>query len=236
MKERRLKERSDHERRHASTRQSLLKSISQGHRGLESQVLSSETQPLSPRKRVNFENEPEEPLTLKDALQRELDREQLEKIEQPLAAEKLAAHAEKEDDQEYYQQLQNLELRVSGQGGLQSRDLLKNKLTNVVASNSFNTELRYATRKMDPAAQGEAAGRTSSRARNSGLRSNMLRSSRSATEIKQLSENFGDLANLRKSRLLLNRHLDDKAKELKVAERKRGEQHDEFHKAIKNTG
>ena len=169
-------------------------------------------------------------------MQRELDREQLEKIEQPLAAEKLAANAEKEDDQEYYQQLQNLELRVSGQGGLQSRDLLKNKLINVVASNSFNTELRYASRKMDPAAQGEAAGRTPSRARNSGLRSNMLRSSRSATEIKQLSENFGDLANLRKSRLLLNRHLDDKAKELKAAERRRGDQHDEFHKAIKNTG
>lgn len=64
----------------------------------------------------------------------------------------------------------------------------------------------------------------------------MLRSSRSATEIQKLSDNFGDLASLRKSRLLLNRHLDDKAKELKAVERKRGDQHDEFHKAIKNTG
>lgn len=63
----------------------------------------------------------------------------------------------------------------------------------------------------------------------------MLRSSRSASEIKQLSDNFGDLASLRKSRLLLNRHLDDKAKELRTAARKRGEQHDEFHKAIKHT-
>lgn len=51
---------------------------------------------------MNFENGPEEPLTLKDALQRELDKEQQEEEERPLAADKLAANAEREEDQEYY--------------------------------------------------------------------------------------------------------------------------------------
>ena len=63
-----------------------------------------------------------------------------------------------------------------------------------------------------------------------------LRSSRSASDLNELAGQFGDLANLRKSRLLLNKHLEEKARALKFAEKKRGNQHEQFHRAIKNTG
>tara|TARA_B110000285_G_C14856185_1_gene482319 strand:- start:262 stop:531 length:270 start_codon:yes stop_codon:yes gene_type:complete len=89
---------------------------------------------------------------------------------------------------------------------------------------------------MDPIDGLKMPKRTNAFNGNQGLQGNGLRSSRSASNVTELAGQFGDLANLRKSRLLLNKHLEEKAKELKFAEKKRGNQHEEFHKAIKNTG
>jgi hypothetical protein len=47
---------------------------------------------------------------------------------------------------------------------------------------------------------------------------------------------LGDLASLRKSRAMLNRHLEEKARSLNHTGRDRRVQHEDFHKAIKNTG
>ena len=66
-----------------------------------------------------------------------------------------------------------------------------------------------------------------------------LRPSRS-NQLRDLDKNaddkFGGMASLRKSRLLLNKHLEDKAKELAQHEKLRKEEHETFHKAIRSTG
>ena len=115
-----------------------------------------------------------------------------------------------EKDRDYYVKLKTLDTRVS---------------------TNFGTSLMRSIPAEPP-----LENRLGSRIKEGVRRDTHLRMSRSNPNLSKLEQSFDKLADLRKSRVMLNRHLLDRERGFANATAIRNDQNERFHNAVKNTG
>lgn len=126
-----------------------------------------------------------------------------------------------EEDREYYAQLHALDNRISG-------SQMMSLAPKSIYANEGNVQFKAIEN-----GRSSLIKSVKKTGKENHLFNNQLRTSRS---IGSLQSNFGDLAALRKSRLLLNKHLEERARDIHGTEKVRKDQHEEFHRAVKDTG